>query len=58
MNTHGKLFPCWWCGHPDNRDETHARGCPYLPVVPKETLIRRAREVEAAWAALPAWRLR
>jgi hypothetical protein len=44
------IYPCWHCGHYDSHDLTHARGCPRLPPVPKEDLLRIARNVEAGWA--------
>ena len=45
-----RIYPCWYCGHADSHDLTHARGCPRLAPVPKEELLRIARYVEAGWA--------
>jgi hypothetical protein len=44
------IHPCWYCGRADSHDHTHARGCPRLPPVPKDDLVRIARNVEAGWA--------
>jgi hypothetical protein len=40
---------CADCGHPDNRDETHAQGCPYVEPLTKAELMRLARLTEAGW---------
>lgn len=45
------LTPCWYCGHRDARDETHARGCPELPALTQDELLRLAQSVEAGWKA-------
>jgi len=42
-------IPCWKCKHPDNRDASHARGCPNLPAVPERDVYRMQRETAAAW---------
>lgn len=42
--------PCQTCRAPDARQPDHARGCPKLPPVSREKLLRLIRETEDAWA--------
>jgi hypothetical protein len=42
-------IPCAFCGAPDARAKSHARGCPKLPPVSKEELLRIALACEAGW---------
>lgn len=44
-----KIFPCAFCGAPDARAKSHGAGCPKLPPVSKEELLRIALECEAGW---------
>jgi hypothetical protein len=46
-----KAQPCQTCRSKDSRDAAPQRGCPALPALSKEELIRLARAVEAGWAA-------
>jgi hypothetical protein len=41
---------CRDCGG-DPRGEDHARGCPALPPIPREKLLRLAQAAEEGWAA-------
>jgi len=43
------VFPCPWCGHPDGRDATHARGCPRLPPVTQARMLEIALACERGW---------
>jgi hypothetical protein len=39
-----RLNPCRFCGHPDDRDETHARGCPHIPPANEATVHQMQRD--------------
>ena len=45
-----KVFPCWYCKHPDCRDETHTQGCPKLPPVTQAHMLEIAKSCERGWA--------
>ena len=45
-----RINPCWWCGHLDDRDETHREGCPSLPRVPDAEVSRMQRNLIAAYS--------
>lgn len=42
--------PCMVCGAPDSRAPDHARGCPELPAVSKQEMLRIAQNCERGWA--------
>lgn len=44
--------PCIVCGAPDSRAPDHARGCPELPAVSKQEMLRIAQNCERGWAEL------
>lgn len=46
--------PCWHCGAPDSRDPAHAGGCPKLPPVAPEQMLRIALACERGWARAAA----
>jgi hypothetical protein len=58
MNPGGKSFTvaCWYCGHPDGRDATHARGCPRLTPVSQERMFAIAAACERGWREVAAER--
>lgn len=45
-----RINPCWNCGHPDDRDESHREGCPALPRVPEATVFSMQRNLIASYA--------